>query len=64
MYSVMGGRKQRNKISCSVRAWRDAFISVLQGSFLGSLIFILNVDDLFFTLSDTAVCKLMNDTAL
>ena len=64
IYSYLAGRKQRVKVNGSFSTWRETFAGVPQGSVLGPLLFNIYINDLFFSVMDTAVCNFADDTTI
>ena len=64
IYSYLTGRKQRVKVNGSFSTWRETFAGVPQGSVLGPLLFNIYINDLFFSVMDTAVCNFADDTTI
>ena len=63
----LSGRRQRVKVEGEYSAWEDVISSVLQGSVLGGLLFIIFIDDIDETVEDedplqTALVKFADDT--
>ena len=50
IYNYISNRKQRVHVNDSRSLWQDIIFGVLQGSFLGPLLFNIFLADLFFTL--------------
>ena len=61
IYNYISGRKQRAKLNDSFSNWRETCAGVPQGSVLGSLLFNVCINDLFFMVTDTAICNFADD---
>ena len=64
IYSYLTGRKRRVKVNGSFSTWRETFAGVPQGSVLGPLRFNIYINDLFFSVMDTAICNFADDTTI
>ena len=64
IYNYISGRKQRVKLNGSFSNWRETCTGVPQGSVLGPLLFNVCIDDLFFMVTDTAMCNFADDTTI
>ena len=60
IYSSLTGRKQRVKVNGSFSTWRETCTGVPQGP----LLFNIYINDLFFSVMDTAVCNFADDTTI
>ena len=57
-------RKQRTKTGSSFSSWCDINTCVSQGSILGSLLFNVFINDLFFSIKKSEVCNFADDNTL
>ena len=64
IYNYRSGRKQRVKLNGSFSNWRETYAGVPQDSVLGPLLFNLYINDLFFMVTDTAICNFADDTTI
>ena len=64
IYNYISGRKQRVKLNGSFSNWREMCAGVPQGSVLGPLLFKVYIHDLFFMVTDTAICNFADDTTI
>ena len=62
MCSYLPNRKQRIKINNVFSSWKDLILGVSKGLVLGSLLFNIYLNDLFFFLKDIGICNFADDT--
>jgi hypothetical protein len=62
-YAKLGQRKQRVVINNSTSSWRDINAGVPQGSILGSLLFIVFINDILTDINST-IKLFVDDTSL
>ena len=60
--SCFSNRKQTIKINNVFSSWKDLILCMPQGSVLGSLLFNICLNDLFFFLKDVGICNFADDT--
>ena len=60
--SCFSNRKQTIKINNVFSSWKDLILCLSQGSVLGSLLFNIYLNDLFFFLKDVGICNFADDT--
>ena len=60
--SYFSNRKKRIKINNDFSSWKDFVLGGPQGSVLGSLLFNIYLNDLFFFLKDVDICNFADDT--
>ena len=53
----LSNRKERTKIGSSFSDWFDISISVPQGSIFGPLLFNTSINDLFFMIIRSGICR-------
>ena len=57
-------RQKRFETNCSYAIYRDITIEVPQGSYLGSLLFNVSIDDVFLLVQNSSVCNYADDTTI
>ena len=60
--SYFSSQKQRIKINNVFSSWKDLILGVPQGSVLGSLLFNIYLNNLFFLLKDVDICNFADNT--
>ena len=63
IHNYLSNSKQRARVNDSYSLWQDILFGVLQGSFLGLLLFNIFLADLFFTLNNTKIANCAGYTA-
>ena len=64
VYDYLSNRKQRVKINETFSSWKNIEYGVPQGSFLGSLLFIIHLCDLFYFFKDLDIASYADDTTI
>ena len=64
IYTYISGRKQRVKLNGSFSNWCETCTGVPLGSVLGPLIFNVYINDIFFMVTDTAMCNFPDDMTI
>ena len=62
VHSYLTKRWQRTKINSSVSTWSEFLQGVPEGSVLGSILFSICLNDLFYLTEMTQVCNYVDDT--
>ena len=60
--NYLGNRYQCTKINGEFSDWEEVFASVPQGMVLGTLIFNIYIDDLFYAVENSSICNFADDT--
>ena len=64
LLDYLTNRKQRTKIGSSFSLWHDIDTGAPKGSILGSLLFNIFINDLFFSITKPEVCNFADDNTL
>ena len=62
--SFLSNRWRRTKLNNSYSSWTELLLGVPQGSILGTLLFNINSNDLFFLALDTDICNIADANTL
>ena len=61
VYDYVTSRKRRTKISDTNSSWQEIILGVPQGSIFGSLLFNIDICDLFFITEDCGIANYADD---
>ena len=64
VYNYLSTRKQRVKVNGKFSSWQESVKGVQQDSVLGSLLFNIFLNDIFFLVEETEICNYADDTTI
>ena len=64
LMDYLNSRKQRTKVGSSYSKWSEIKHGIRQGSILGSLLFNIFINDLFFVIEKSDICNFADDNTL